>query len=111
MAVEKMSADVIADNAKLQTRTITVEGVVAAVDGDQIVLNVGAKAGVKVGDQLTVNRVTREIKDPTTGAVLRKMTTAVGVIRVTDVDDVSAVCTAVSGTGFKVGDTVKTVTQ
>jgi hypothetical protein len=30
---------------------------------------------------------------------------------VTDVDDISAVCVPVSGTDFKVGDAVKTVTQ
>lgn len=110
-AVEKMSAEVIANNTKLATRTIVVEGLVAAVDGGQIVLNVGAKNGVKVGDQLNVERVTREIKDPATGKVLRKMATAVGVVKVTDVDDISAVCVPVSGAGFKVGDAVKTVTQ
>ena len=63
----------IADNTKLEARTIKVEGLVAAVDGGQIVLNVGGKAGLKVGDQLNVERITREIKDPTTGAVIRKM--------------------------------------
>ena len=52
-AVKQMSGEVIADNAKLETRTISVCGLVAAVDGGQIVLNVGAKAGMKVGDQLT----------------------------------------------------------
>jgi hypothetical protein len=92
-------------------RTVKVEGLVAAVDGGQIVLNVGAKAGLKVGDQLTVERVTKEIKDPATGAVIRRMASPVGVIRLTDVDDVSAVGTAVSGSGFKVGDACKTVTQ
>ncbi len=110
-AVESMSAEVIADNSKLVTRTIVVEGLVAAVDSGQIVLNVGAKNGVKVGDQLNVERVTREIKDPATGKVIRRLATAVGVVRVTDVDDISAVCTTVSGAGFKVGDAVKTVTQ
>jgi len=101
----------IADNSKLEMRTVKVEGVVAAVDGGQIVLNVGAKAGLKVGDQLTVERVTKEIKDPNTGAVIRRMSSPVGVIKLTDVDDVSAVGTPVSGTGFKVGDAAKTVAQ
>ena len=64
-----------------------------------------------MGDQLTVKRVTREIKDPTTGKTLRKMTSDVGVIRLTDVDDVSAVGAPVSGSGFKVGDEVQTITQ
>ncbi len=110
-AVEKTSADVIADKDKLVTRTITVEGLIAAVDGGQIILNVGGKSGVKVGDQLTVERVSKEIKDPSTGKVIRRMSSAVGVVKVTDVDDISAVAVPVSGTGFKTGDAVKTVTQ
>src|SRR5271165_4547639 len=107
-ATDQLSTGVIADNTKLSVRTIKVEGLLAAVDGGQIVLNVGGKAGVKVGDQLNVERVSREIKDPTTGKVIRRMTSTVGVIKVTDVDDDSSVCTAVSGTGFKVGDLAKT---
>jgi len=110
-AVKQMSGELIADNTKLQTRTVKVEGLVAAVDGGQIILNVGARAGLKVGDQLNVERVTREIKDPSTGAVIRKMSSTIGVIKLTDVDEGSAVGTAVSGSGFKVGDMVKTVTQ
>jgi len=110
-AVLQTSTEVIADKDKLVTRTVMVDGLVAAVDSGQIVLNVGSKAGVKVGDQLTVERVSKIIKDPETGKVIRRMATAIGVIRVTDVDDISAVATAVSGTGFKIGDEVKTVTQ
>jgi hypothetical protein len=109
--VKQMSAEVITDNAKFGARTVSVDGLVAAVDGGQIVLNVGAKAGLKVGDQLNVERVTREIKDPATGAVIRRMTSPVGVIRLTDVDDISAVGMPVSGAGFKVGDSAKTITQ
>ncbi len=110
-ATDQMTAGVIASAPKLQARVIKVEGVVAAVDGDQIVLNVGAKTGIKVGDHLSVERVTNTIKDPTTGAVLRKMTSKLGELEVTDVDDVSAVCKPVSGNGFKVGDVARTVTQ
>jgi curli biogenesis system outer membrane secretion channel CsgG len=110
-SVEQMSAGLIADNVKLTARTIIVSGLVAAVDGGQVVLNVGAKSGIKVGDQLSIERITRTIKDPATGQVLRQMTTPVGIVKVTDVDDVSAVCSPVSGSGFKVGDAAKTVTQ
>ena len=110
-AVDQTSTAVIADKDKLVTRTIVVEGLIAAVDGGQIILNVGAKAGVKVGDQLNVERVSREIKDPSSGKVIRRISTTVGVVKVTDVDDISAVATTVSGTGFKTGDAVKTVTQ
>ncbi len=110
-AVEQLSGNVISAKDKLQTRTIVVEGLVASVDADGVVLNVGAKAGVKVGDQLSIERVSKEIKDPATNKVLRRMSSKVGVVQVTDVDDVSSVARVVSGAGFKVGDLAKTVTQ
>lgn len=110
-AVNQLSAGLVSDSSKFEARTITVSGLVAAVDGGQVILNVGSKAGVKVGDQLSIERVTKEIKDPTTGAVIRRMTTPVGVVKVTDVDALSSVCTPVSGSGFKEGDAAKTVTQ
>src|SRR5262249_34453410 len=110
-ATEQMSTEVIAGNTKLAARTIVVEGLVAAVDGGQVILNVGSKAGLKVGDELSVERVSKEIKDPATGKVLRRMSTSIGMVKVTDVDDVSSVCSVVSGAGFKTGDAVKTKTQ
>lgn len=110
-AVDQLATNLDANASKVTARSITVEGTVAAVEGDQIVLNVGSKAGIKVGDQFNVLRISKEIKDPTTGAVLRRLSTTVGVIKATDVDDVSSVCARVSGAGFKVGDMIKTVTQ
>ncbi len=111
IATEQLSTEVVAGKDKLQARTIVVQGLVAAVDGDQVVLNVGAKTGIKVGDELSIERVSKEIKDPATGQVLRRLSSQIGVVKVTDVDDVSSVCTVVSGKGFKVGDAAKTVTQ
>jgi curli biogenesis system outer membrane secretion channel CsgG len=111
LAVTQMSGELVAGAPKLVARTITVEGLVAAVDGGQIVLNVGSRSGLKVGDQMNIERVTKEIKDPATGAVIRKMTSPIGVIKITDVDAGSAVAVIVSGSGFKVGDAAKTVTQ
>jgi curli biogenesis system outer membrane secretion channel CsgG len=110
-AVNQMSSGIVADASKFSVRTISVSGLVAAVDAGQVILNVGGKAGVKVGDQLSIERVTKEIKDPATGAVIRRLTSPIGVVKVTDVDDQSSVCTPVSGTDFKVGDAAKTVTQ
>ena len=111
LATDKLTMDVVAGKEKLQVRTVVVQGLVAAVDGGLVVLNVGAKAGVKVGDELSVERVSKEIKDPATGQVLRRLSSSIGVVKVSDVDDVSSVCTVVSGAGFKVGDAVKTKTQ
>jgi len=110
-AVEKTSGEVIAGKDKLVARTVTVQGLIAAVEGAQLILNVGGKHGVKVGDQLSVERVTKEIKDPSSGAVLRRLSTPVGVVKVTDVDEISSIATAVSGAGFKTGDAVKTITE
>lgn len=110
-AVDQLTTNLVGEAGKVGVRTVVVEGLVAAVDGGQIILNVGARAGVKAGDTLQVLRVTREIKDPATGKVLRRLTTPVGVVKATDVDDASSICTPVSGEGFKIGDAVKTVTQ
>lgn len=111
LATEQLSTEVVAGKDKLQARTIVVQGLVAAVDGDQVVLNVGQKTGIKVGDELSIERISKEIKDPATGQVLRRLSSQIGVVKVTDVDEVSSVCTVVSGKGFKVGDAAKTKTQ
>ncbi|MGZ4836909.1 MAG: CsgG/HfaB family protein [Terriglobales bacterium] len=111
LAVDQMSTGVVAGAPKLQARTIKVEGVVAFVEMGKVVLNVGSKSGIKVGDHMSVERVSQEIKDPTTGKVLRRMSTEVGKIEISDVDDISSVGKVVSGAGFKVGDVVKTTTQ
>jgi curli biogenesis system outer membrane secretion channel CsgG len=110
-ATDKLSADLVGNASRISVRTIAIDGLVAAVDGGQVILNVGAKAGVKVGDQLQVMRVTKEIKDPATGQVIRRLSSTIGVVRATDVDDASAVCAPVSGSGFQTGDSVKSVAQ
>ncbi len=110
-AVDQMSTGVVGANSRLQTRTIQVEGLVAFVEMQKVILNVGAKNGLKVGDQLSIERVTQEIKDPATGKVLRRLANAVGTVEVSEVDDVSAVAKILTGTGFKVGDTAKTTVK
>lgn len=111
LAVTQLSTGLVAENGKLKARTIVVEGMVAAIEGGTVILNVGAKTGIKVGDQLSIERVTREIKDPATGAVIRRITNRVAVLEVTEVDDVSSVCRIVSGGDVKVKDLARTVTQ
>lgn len=110
-AVDQMTTGLIADATKIDMRTNNVDALVAFVESGKVVLNVGAKAGLKVGDQLTVQRVEQEIKDPSTGKVIRRMMTKLGIVKVSDVDDSSAECTVVNGAGFKIGDHATTVTQ
>jgi curli biogenesis system outer membrane secretion channel CsgG len=70
---------------------VRLEGRVADVSGDTLIINIGGKAGVKKGDKLDVTRVGREIKDPDTGKTIRRVEDPVGSIVITDVDEVSAV--------------------
>jgi curli biogenesis system outer membrane secretion channel CsgG len=106
-ATDTLTTNVVAQQGKVTQRTVTVQGLVAAVSGNQLILNVGSKAGVKVGDQLIVQRVSQEIKDPATGRVIRRLTTDVGVVRVVDVDAESSAADVVSGSGFQVSDAVR----
>ena len=110
-AVATLSLEVVGCDDKLELREVVVQGLVAAVEGSQIVLNVGAKDGLKIGDRLSVERVTKEITDPTTNRVIRRLSTQLGVLRVVDVDEVSSVAAVVSGGGFKIGDMVKRVAR
>ncbi len=110
-AVEKMSGAVIAERSRVAVRQVVVQGLVAAVTGTQVILNVGSKAGVKLGDQLSVERVSQEIKDPATGRVIRRMSASVGTVRVVDVDDESSVAEIVSGSGFQVSDLVRSASK
>ena len=48
-------------------RTFKGEGLIAAIDNGQIILNVGGKAGIKVGDVLEVTRVTPRDQGPRHG--------------------------------------------
>ncbi len=106
-AVEQVAAQLVAQAAKVPSTTVAIEGMVADVSDGTIIINVGKSAGVEVGMKLVVERLGREVKDPATGKVLRRLTTPVGEIQVTEVDEVSAVARILSGEGFKVGDIVK----
>ena len=105
------SRELIGQRGRVVPRPVAVQGLVAAVDGSQIILNVGGKAGVKVGDRLSVQRVSQEIKDPATGKVIRRLSSDVGIVRVTDVEDDSSVAEVESGSGFRISDSVRSVGQ
>lgn len=85
----------------------TTPALVADVTGNLIVLNKGTAAGYRQGMRLTIERVTKEVKDPATGQILRRLTQPIGVVELTDVDSQSSVGKVVSGTKFKVGDVAK----
>jgi curli biogenesis system outer membrane secretion channel CsgG len=92
---------------QLPGKKVEFDGLVADVSGSQLVLNVGSRAGIKVGDRLEVRRKQREITDPATGKVLRRIEDKVGEVVITEVDEQSSVG-RFSGSGTaKVGDAVR----
>ncbi|HIK38441.1 MAG: CsgG/HfaB family protein [Geminocystis sp.] len=81
--------------------------IVADVTGNTVVLNKGKKEGYRVGMRLAIERVEREVKDPQSGQVIRRITVPLGEIELYDVDEASSLGRIVSGRGFKVGDIAK----
>lgn len=107
-AVTDVGGQLDANAASLPTRKVEVHGVVADVSGNTLIINVGSNKGLKVGDVLEISHACRQIKDPTTGKVLKTITTKIGEGTVTEVDSDSATLNF-SGTGpVKVGDVAKT---
>jgi len=95
-------------SANVPTRKVEVSGVVADVTGNTLIINVGSKTGLRVGDKLDISHAGRQVKDPTTGKVLKTITTKIGEATVTEIDADSATL-SFNGTGpVKVGDIAKT---
>ena len=106
-AVTQLATKLNGDSGRVPHQSVQVNGLVADATGGTIVINVGSRAGVRVGDRLAVTRVSRVIKDPVTGKPLRSIEEPVGFLQVTSVDEGSAVG-SFTGTGQpKVGDAVK----
>lgn len=105
-AVDSLSKELDQNAGRLPSKKVKIEGLVADVSGATIILNVGTSAGVKVGDHLQIRRPTREVKDPATGKVLRRIEDTIGEIVITEVDEVSSVGTFTGNSPAKVGDTV-----
>jgi curli biogenesis system outer membrane secretion channel CsgG len=105
--LDAKSASLPAPEAPKAAALPPLDGLVADATGNDLVVNVGTSAGVKVGDKLAITRVTRTIKDPATGKPLRSIEAPIGFMTVTSADAGSATGTF-SGSGApKVGDKVK----
>ena len=106
-AVDSTAEQLNSASGKVTALKLNINGVVADVSGSTLIINVGKKAGVHVGDTLEVSRQVRVVKDPTTGKVIKAVTDKMGTVTVTEVDDDSSTATY-SGTGTaKVGDVVR----
>jgi curli biogenesis system outer membrane secretion channel CsgG len=110
-AVTQLVTTVIDSASKLNANAGSsgLEALIADIGGGQITLNKGSIAGFAKGMQISVERVTKQVKDPATGKVLRQVSSSIGRIELTEVARDYAVGRIISGSGFKVGDTVKSM--
>jgi curli biogenesis system outer membrane secretion channel CsgG len=107
-AVDSVGAQLDTKAASLPTRKVEVNGVVADVSGNTLIINVGSKTGLKVGDKLEISRAGRQIKDPTTGKILKTISSKIGDATVTEIDPDSATLSFTGSGPAKVGDLAKT---
>lgn len=109
-AIKKVAKKIA--KAKFKTRHVAKkkpEGMtlVADVDGNTLTLNKGSNAGFEVGQEITISRKDKVIKDPETGKVIKVKYKKIGTIKLTDVDSSYAEGKVVSGSGFAVKDVVR----
>ena len=85
---------------------------VADVTEGSVILNKGISDGYRVGMKLSIERVTRQVKDPKTGKVIRNITKPVGTVELLDVDSISSIgkITEITrGEKLQVGDIAKPI--
>ncbi len=93
--------------SRIAVKTVSIDGLVADVSGDTLIINAGTRTGVKPGDKLAVKRVGREIRDPASGKVLRRIEENIGELTITEADEASAVGKFTGSGAPKVGDAVR----
>lgn len=106
-AADLLANDLQSGAARIPVKEVRIEGLVADVSGDTLVLNVGTRAGVKPGDRMAIRRVGREIRDPATGKVIRRVEDSLGEVTITEADESSSVGKYSGPGGVKVGDSVR----
>jgi hypothetical protein len=109
-AIAQLAAQLEQAFPKLPPRTPVIDGLVADAKGSgQLVLNVGAHDGVKLGDRLQVWRAGKEIRDPASGKVLMRDDTLLGEAVVTTVNDISSIAQYKGTEPVAIRDLVKSI--
>lgn len=85
---------------------------VAYVGEGIVIVDAGKSSGIEVGQTLYVITIKKEIKSPTTGEVIKRLTEVKAELKVTEADEKSATATVVKGKieAIKEGDDVSTKT-
>jgi len=106
-AVDNLRADLVAGASRIPARVQVIDGLVADVSGATLILNVGTRAGIRVGQSLDIVQNGREIRDPATGKVLRRIGNRIGAVMITEADEQSSVGQYNGAVTPKVGDQVR----
>jgi curli biogenesis system outer membrane secretion channel CsgG len=106
-ATGMLTNELNASATRIPEKVFNIEGLVADVSGDTLIINVGTRAGVKKGDVLQVRRVGREIRDPATGKVIRRVEDNLGQLTITEADESSAAGKFTGAGAVKVGDSIR----
>jgi curli biogenesis system outer membrane secretion channel CsgG len=104
-AADQLIGEVTGASTKIVARVVPISALVADVSGSEVTISVGTAAGVKNGGSYEVTRPGREIKDPATGRVIRRVTSPVGTLKITEVGPDFAVGQLTGGPA-KAGDCV-----
>jgi hypothetical protein len=109
-AVAELAAQLEPALVKLPSRVPVIDGLVADVsESGQLVLNIGAQQGMKVGDRLEVLRNGNESRDPATGKVPISNDTPLGEAVVTKVNDISCIAQYYGTETVKIRDPVRVI--
>lgn len=107
-AIAQLAGELEQRAPKLPPRVPVIDGLVADADpSGRLVLNVGARNGVKAGDRLQVWRAGKEIRDPANGKVLLRDDTLLGEAVVGTVNDNSSIAAYRGTEPARTGDIVK----
>jgi hypothetical protein len=107
-AIVQLGTQVDQTAPKIPTHVPLIEGLVAdANEAGRLVLNVGSRGGVKVGDRLQVWRIGKEIRDPATGKLLLRDDTLLGEAVVKSVSEGFSIAAYQGTEPVKTGDAVK----
>ncbi|HEX4486897.1 MAG TPA: CsgG/HfaB family protein [Terriglobales bacterium] len=107
-AIAQLSSQLKEAFPKLPLHAPVIDGLVADASGTgQLILNVGAHDGLRLGDHLQVWRAGREIRDPANNKILMRDDTLLGEAVVTTVNDISSVAQYKGSEPVKVSDLVK----
>jgi curli biogenesis system outer membrane secretion channel CsgG len=91
--VKKLVETLDGQLASIKYKAHEVEGMVAAVSGNNITLNVGSNYGVNVGDLFDISKSGGDVKDPVTGEVIDRNLEKKGELTVTIVKERAAIGT------------------